>query len=372
MKSRIASLLMIAAFCGGLQRIAFARGFKTTAKYMVQSFPESVAVGDFNGDHKLDIVTVYQTSDVGFGGFDLLKGNGDGTFQPPIRNNIGIFKGSQIVAADFNNDGKLDVAIVSEGDKVVWIILGNGDGTFQTQTNIPLNDSPVGFTVGDVNNDGILDVAVANLFTGLQIALGNGDGTFQAPVDYAAGLFPAAVTLADLNHDGKLDAVVTNTGDSTLSVFLGNGNGTFQPMTTVMTGGPIATAAADFNGDGKLDLAVADGGTASIGILLGNGDGTFQPEMSFPGGGGGVLVGDFNLDGHVDVVSLGGGEVVVFGGNGDGTLRPAVMFGVGGSGSSAVAADVNGDGALDLVVTVFQTDGVPPQYVKILTNSVGP
>ena len=115
----------------------------------------------------------------------------------------------------------------------------------------------------------------------------------------------------------------------------------------------------------------------TIGLYLGNGDGTFGAETPFPsnGGTGGIVSGDFNLDGKVDVVLLAGPNISVIAGNGDGTFRPPVEFAVGmtaeTAGSEAVV-DINGDGAPDLVVTVHQTLFVPPQYVKILTNSVGP
>jgi len=124
-----------------LQGSAYGRGFKITAKYMVQNYPSSVAVADFNGDNHPDIVTTYSTRDVGFGGFDLLLNNGDGTFQAPVRNDIGSFEPGVILAADFNHNGKQDVALLSEGDKVVWIVLGNGDGTFQPFGNVNFNDS---------------------------------------------------------------------------------------------------------------------------------------------------------------------------------------------------------------------------------------
>jgi len=135
------------------------------------------------------------------------------------------------VVADFNGDGKPDiaVAILNQGFEIP---LGNGDGTFQALP--PVNLGSNGFytnslTVGDFNGDGKADLAVTDEGDQVAILLGNGDGTFQPPVNYTAGSLPSSVTAADFNGDGKLDLVVTNYDSKSVSVLLGNGDGTFQP-----------------------------------------------------------------------------------------------------------------------------------------------
>ena len=162
----------------------------------------------------------------------------------------------------------------------------------------------------DFNGDGKLDLALADYISNeLVIELGNGDGTFQAPLYYPVGGNSQALFAADFNGDGKLDIAVANAGDNTVSILLGNGDGTFQAAKTFATGNfPLSVASGDFNGDGKLDLAVACNGSSGgdnggVSILLGNGDGTFQTHMDY-----GTQVnshtmalGDFNGDGKLDI-----------------------------------------------------------------------
>ena len=285
---------------------------------------------------------------------------------------------TQPLAADVNGDGKLDLVVVNlfgavNGDGLVGVLLGNGDGTFQPVVTYEAGGSfapgnlfcmaspscqvPL-LAVADVNGDGKADIVVASLGGGINgkglvgILLGNGDGTFQPVVTYDSnGLGTSAVAVADVNGDGKVDLLVANqcnltcpdlSPDGSLSVLLGNGDGTFQAAVTYDAGNGTTTAlvVGDMNGDGKLDVLVIDGctvfsllcepgGVSSVGILLGNGDGTFQPASALLRTGGGLASSgtsaDVNGDGNLDAL-VANGFAAVFLGKGDGTLQPPTEF----------------------------------------------
>src|SRR6267378_2390981 len=188
---------------------------------------------------------------------------------------------SGIAVGDFNGDGKADLAVVNFGDWNVYVLLGNGDGTFQAARSVyfaPGGGFPWSIAAGDFNRDGKLDLAVSNYGdNSLSVLLGNGDGTFQAPLTSPVGTNPAQVTVGDFNGDGKLDLAVSSVANNTVAVLLGNGDGTFRPAPSLTVGnGPAGVAVGDFNGDGKQDLAVANLNDNTLSVLLGNGDGTFQ------------------------------------------------------------------------------------------------
>ena len=310
--------------------------FQAPVMYATGSYqPMSVAVGDFNGDGAADLVVASQCASsvsCGIGQVSVLLGNGDGTFQAPVPYPAGTGSSYFVVTGDFNGDGNLDLAVADQtsANSVVVIMLGNGDGTFQAPVSYSTGAPSAAFlAVGDFNNDGAADLAVANAGTqdSVGILLGNGDGTFQTAVLYASGgVFASSVAVADFNGDSAPDLVVVNgcatyTNLSSLScspsgsaaVLLGNGDGTFQPPVTYGSGGSEAdfVTVADFNGDGNLDLVVgnlgpsAGGGSAGVvSLLLGNGDGTFQPAAAYSTGGSSaasVSTGDFNGDGHPDL-----------------------------------------------------------------------
>jgi hypothetical protein len=242
--------------------------------------PQSVAVGDFNGDGKQDLVV----TDAATNGVSVLLGNGDGSFQAAQGFAAG-YSPDFVAVADVNGDGKPDLVVADAGgyghSGGVSVLLGNGDGTFQAPRTFGAGLHPISVAVADFNGDGKPDLAVANLGGGVSVLLGNGDGTFQAAQNFAAGSAPESVAVGDFNGDGKSDLVVANNSSSNVSVLLGNGDGTFQAAQSFTTGsGPFSVAVGDFNGDGKLDLAVTNVG-AGVSVLLGNGDGTFQtpPEL---------------------------------------------------------------------------------------------
>jgi hypothetical protein len=262
-----------------------------------------------------------------------------------------------VAVGDFNGDGKLDLAVANVGSNNVSILLGNGDGTFQAAVDYGAGSNPDSVAVGDFRGDGKLDLVVANdLGNNVSILLGNGDGTFQAAVSYGAGMTLFSVAVGDFNGDGKLDLVVADAVSDYISVLLGNGDGTFKTAVQYVAGlEPFSVAVADFNGDGKLDLAVANNEGASVSILLGNGNGTFKAAVNYGTGTapGAVAVGDFNGDGKLDLVVGGANSnnvnvVSVLLGNGDGTFQAAVNYGAGAGQTSVAVGDFNGDGRLDL------------------------
>jgi hypothetical protein len=314
--------------------------------------PWGVATADFNGDGKLDLAVPNESLDNVF----ILLGNGDGTFQSPVEYATG--NGPQfLVIGDFNSDGNLDLAICNVFDGTVSILLGNGDGTFQGHLDYPAGRTADVVTAADVNGDGKLDLVVTNFADStVSVLIGNGDGTFQAPVAYATGANPNWTAVGDFNRDGKLDLAASNSTDNTVSILLGNGNGTFQARVDHTVGqGPACVVAADFNGDGKLDLAIADNiATGQVNILLGNGDGTFQQAVNYAAGNGAInlTAADLNGDGRLDLVVANSGDntVSVLLGNGNGTFQQQTQYATGVQPRQVAAGDLNGDGRLDLAV----------------------
>jgi hypothetical protein len=308
------------------------------------------AVADFNLDGKPDIASLIVPSNM----VSILLGRGDGTFRTKASYGT---ENDPLAAAtgDFNSDGKPDL-IVASGNRLT-ILLGKGDGTFQPATALETGE-PLAVAAGDFNEDGALDLVVSN-FRGstLSIFLGNGDGTFQPPMFIHLGQIPGPVVIGDFNGDGHLDIAVGAHLYGFIYVFLGNGDGTFgSPTTTsVQAGRPSGFAAADFNGDGKLDLAVATA-TTSVSVFLGNGDGSFGsphpynvPAESFA-----LATGDLFGRGSLDlaVEQLGGSGVdntlSILQGQGDGSFKLLSSFPSSGGPSYLVEGDFNGDGKLDL------------------------
>src|SRR5579871_6986492 len=186
---------------------------------------------------------------------------------------------SPAAAGDFNGDGKTDLALASSASSNVFILLGNGDGTFQAPTTFAVPNLLQSLAVADFNGDGKADIVTADPGSGVNILLGKGDGTFQAAVPYTvnpgagSGSQAAFVLVGDFNGDGKPDVVTINANSSTLSTLLGVGDGTLQsPTIFAIPAQALRLVAGDFNGDTKTDLATNNGF-----VLLGKGDGTFQP-----------------------------------------------------------------------------------------------
>jgi hypothetical protein len=322
--------------------------FSALARPQVGTYPDGMATGDFNGDGKVDLaVGNHDSSSV-----SVLLGKGDGTFQTAHNFNAGSFPFG-VAVGDFNGDGKLDVAVANL--YTVALLLGNGDGTLQTAVDYNTGGNPQEITVGDVNADGKLDLAVSNANNGpLSILLGNGNGTFQTAVNYTVGPYPSGTAIGDYNGDGNVDLAVAIANAQRIDVLLGNGNGTFQtavPVSISTQGGPYDIATKDLNGDGKLDL-VAAGTDSGVTVLRGNGNGTFQPSVNYAVGLGSfsVSLADMTGDGRLDIVATSPGSqiVAVLRGNGDATFQTPVTFATGSDPEVVVTADFDGDGKLDI------------------------
>jgi hypothetical protein len=285
--------------------------FQPQKVFTVGAGPFSITAGDFNADGNLDLAVANEAGNT----VSVLLGNGDGTFQPQKVFNVGASP-SAVIAGDLNGDGILDLVVANNADSTVSVLLGNGDGTFQTQKVFAaangLNNDAIDVVIADFNGDGKPDLAVANVGGNtVSILPGNGDGTFGAANPFAVGNGPAYVIAGDVNHDGILDLVAANEGDSTVSVLLGNGSGgvgdgTFQAQKVFSTGsGPDFPKLADMDGDGNLDIIVADSGGVNVSVLLGNGDGTFQAQQVFGVGNNpsALVVGNFVGGGRVDIVT---------------------------------------------------------------------
>jgi Bacterial Ig-like domain (group 3)/FG-GAP-like repeat len=244
--------------------------------------------------------------------------------------------------------------------------------------------------VADVNGDGKPDVVVGNGSSRVSVLLGNGDGTLQSPVSYNLGnVFVTSIAIGDVNGDAHPDLIVStyfeisNQNNGGVAVLLGRGDGTFGAPANFSSGGyeAISVAISDVNGDGHPDLIAANQclssmdcgiSSGSVGVLLGNGGGSFEAPVSYYSGldTQWMAVADVNGDGAPDVIAAGAGDTVgVLLGNGDGTFQPLVTYKPGGFSFAFAVGDVNGDGRPDIVQAVICPFGCPSGAVSVLLGN---
>jgi hypothetical protein len=340
--------------------------FRTPPSFPVGSSPWQIVVGDFNGDGVPDMATAnFSDSTV-----SVLLNVGGGSFAPAGTYPVGAYPDA-LAVGDFNGDGRLDI-VTANGNGwnqpgTLSVLLGRGDGAFLSALNLTVDRGPRGIVVADFNGDGKADIATA--ISGgwfetdqVNVLLGQGDGTFEPPVSYKVGMAPRWIAAGDFNHDGRPDLVAVNSGPSasgnTASVLLNKGDGTFFPATNYTIGAyPGFVLVADFDRDGNLDFATANG---SISVLLGRGDGTFNAasNISVPSGAGQIAVADLDGDGNLDLAAQGDGAVGVLLGDGSGGFAAPVSYSIGASLACIGAADFNGDAKPDIAVAGWYDNSV--------------
>src|ERR1700722_7932922 len=344
--------------------------FTVAPTFPAGTFPTSVAAGDFNGDGKPDLAVTNQH------GVSVLLNDGTGGFAPPVTYVVGTNPQS-VAVGDFDGNGKLDLAVINQGSGTVSILLGNGDGTFGGGTTYAAGGNPRSVVIRDFNGDGKEDLAIVDSgfgpgTAGVSVLLGNGNGSFQTAAFFATGSVSLSVAVGDFNGDGKTDLVVANAGSDNVSVLLGNGNGTFQPAVNFsldqpgLSVSPTSVVVGDFNLDGLPDVAVATPNHRDVAVLLGKGNGSFQAPVhyglddpNFVNSSNMLVTADLNGDGKPDLVldNLSANHVTVLLGQGDGTFPTSKSYAAGPEPICVAVADFNGDGHPDLVAADNALDG---------------
>jgi hypothetical protein len=302
---------------------------------------------DFDGDGRPDVAFI----DDQHYGLSVFLGQADGGLSDAVASSAYSFGGAG-AAGDFDGDGHPDIAWVGPAETVVY--LGTGQGRFTARKFLVGSIDPVSVVVGDFNEDGTDDLLFSNRTGPSKLMFGNGDGSFAKPVDGPAA--SKMLKVADLNGDGHLD-VVAGSG----AILLGQGDGTFRPAPSLQITYTLDFVLGDFNGDGHVDLAALD--SYSVSIFLGRGDGTFATPARSGFGDAfngdhprSLVLGDFNGDGHLDLAaqldepSKPIAHLALLLGHGDGTFAAPRVYPFPANAHAPWVLDLNGDGRPDLLV----------------------
>jgi uncharacterized protein (TIGR03437 family) len=378
LKAARISLLSILCFAGSS---AISRVFAATfAAYPTGGEPKAVAIADFNNDGKKDLAVVNRGSHT----VSILLGDGAGNFAAATNFSTGdtFSEPFALAVGDFNNDGKSDVVVSKQNVHVISLLLGNGNGGLSTPTDFSVGENPATFAVGDFNGDGNTDIAVADAgFNngGVYVLLGNGAGSFGSPARFTAGPRPRYIATGDFNRDNKVDLAVANVGFgfNKISILLGNGTGGFNAPTDFAVGSsPIGLVVRDFNKDSFLDIAVANTDSHNVSILKGDGQGSFGPAVNFPANTFPLSIasGDFDGDGKIDLAvgaNSTGDRISILRGDDTGQFLAPASFSAGSGPYDLAASDLNGDGGSDLAVANASSGNVSVLVGPLPSVSMG-
>jgi len=355
--------------------------FGTQTTFGTGAVPTSVTAADLNGDGTLDLI-VANLSDNKIS--VLLNTTAPGATTPSFSAQTTFTAGSSpvyVTAVDLNGDGKPDVIVANQADNTVSVLLnttapGATTPSFAAQQTFATGAGPVFVATADINGDGLADLVTANANgNGVSVLLntttpGSATLSFAAHQDFAAGSLPRSVAAADVNGDGKPDLIVANRLDNTVSVLLnttapGAATPSFAAQQTFATGSaPSSVSAADLNGDGRPDVIVADASSGSVSVLVnttapGASSATFSGQQTFAAGNApsSVTSADVNGDGKPDLIVANQNSntlSVLLNTTAPGATMPSfaagTSFGAGMQPGAVIAADINGDGKLDLLV----------------------
>jgi hypothetical protein len=330
-----------------------------------------LTVGDFNGDGFPDIAAGSQ--DETKNSVAVWMNRGDGTFAAPVTyaltSDSPYANSWSIAAGDFNGDNKLDLAVVGDSTSIAGILFNQEDGSFGPEVPFTISSKgALGVAVSDFDGDDKPDLAIATGGQTVSVFLNHGDSSFPQELTYSAGGGAWTIAIADFNRDGHPDIAVVASPNA-ISLLNNNGDGTFAPPVTLSPGSANegnVIVAGDFNDDGYPDLACTSFEGQGVAVWLNHGDGSFAPEVDYSTGfwPTGIAVADFDGDGRTDLAVANSfvydscvSELLNAGG---GTFPNQAIFATGSVPNDIATADFNGDGHPDLVVanTGDQTLGI--------------
>ena len=343
----------------------------TGLRFDLCCYTTSMAVADLDGNGQSDVITGNGMSyDV-----SVLLASGTGGYLDPVSYPVDAFTLGFLAVAvgDVDGDGRIDVVATGFNNDEILLWPGDGNGGLGAATSLSAGSGhdPTAIAIADVDGDGKPDLVTANGDSNdVSVLKGDGAGGFAAPTHAPAGGWPLALAVADLDGDGHPDLVTLNSDSLDVSVLHGDGAGGFAPPSATSIGPdarPFGLAVGDLDGDGRPDVAVANAGSdgsmfpppelpGSVSVLMNDGSGVLAAAVQYPVGSGDgradhVVIGDVTGDGLADIVASRplANAATVFAGDGAGGFGRAVLVPAGVGPAPLALADATGDGHVDVL-----------------------